>query len=330
MSDFKFSCSNCGQHLTGNDSHAGLQVVCPSCGQTIVVPAAPGLACATAAPTAPPTAGFRPPPVSSPGQKTCGLAVASLVCSIGSFVIIPLGFIPGIICGHMARKKIAATPGLQGGGLAKAGLIVGYVALGLTVLATIALAAFFLFVTARLKQIPPATQPQQSTSRTFPRSATKAEKETTDTEPDGSGWTMNLAGAEIPSGPVTGRIQGESFSPNNITLAGSWLKFKQGKDFIADLEMDVVLFENDLTKLSNGTFTVPKEGSGITPHIWMKWKETDRKTLKQRCFIDRYVLRLEFGQLSDGKLPGRIYLCLPDLEKSFIAGSFEVPVKQGR
>ena len=41
-------------------------------------------------------------------------------------------------------------------------------------------------------------------------------------------------------------------------------------------------------------------------------------------------MRLEFGKLSGGKLPGKIYLCLPDQEKSFIAGTFEVQVKKKR
>jgi hypothetical protein len=73
--------------------------------------------------------------------KTSGLAVASLVCSIGSFIIIPFGFIPGIICGHMALKRIAQTPALRGRGMAKAGLIIGYVAVALCLLVVIAVLA---------------------------------------------------------------------------------------------------------------------------------------------------------------------------------------------
>src|SRR5437868_8215717 len=38
MSEFKFSCSNCGQHLSGDDSWRGMQIVCPSCTAAIVVP----------------------------------------------------------------------------------------------------------------------------------------------------------------------------------------------------------------------------------------------------------------------------------------------------
>ena len=34
--------------------------------------------------------------------------------------------IGGVVCGHLALSKIKATPGLQGHGLAVAGLVIGY------------------------------------------------------------------------------------------------------------------------------------------------------------------------------------------------------------
>jgi hypothetical protein len=66
-----------------------------------------------------------PYPAYPPAAATNGLAIASLVCGIGAFVI-GLSFIPAIICGHIARGQIRRT-GEQGGGLALAGLILGYV-----------------------------------------------------------------------------------------------------------------------------------------------------------------------------------------------------------
>jgi hypothetical protein len=66
-----------------------------------------------------------PYPAYPPTPPTNGLAIASLVCGIGAFVI-GLSFIPAIICGHIARGQIRRT-GEQGGGLALAGLILGYV-----------------------------------------------------------------------------------------------------------------------------------------------------------------------------------------------------------
>jgi hypothetical protein len=67
--------------------------------------------------------------------KTPPGAIWSLVLGIlGIFCIGPLGAIPAVICGHRSRKKILTSSGtLQGEGLALAGLILGYVGIGLLI-----------------------------------------------------------------------------------------------------------------------------------------------------------------------------------------------------
>ncbi len=74
--------------------------------------------------------------------KTSGLAIASLTLSCLSVLIGPFGFIPGIICGRIAQEDIRKNPNLSGDGIARAGLIVGYVFLALTVLWFIAVIGF--------------------------------------------------------------------------------------------------------------------------------------------------------------------------------------------
>lgn len=59
--------------------------------------------------------------------RTSGLAIASLILSISSVILWPFGFVPGIICGHLARRQIREDPLIRGDGLAKAGLIIGYI-----------------------------------------------------------------------------------------------------------------------------------------------------------------------------------------------------------
>jgi Domain of unknown function (DUF4190) len=60
-----------------------------------------------------------------PPRATNGLAVAAFVCGLAQFVVV-LTFIPAIVCGHLARAQIRRT-GEAGGGLALAGLILGYI-----------------------------------------------------------------------------------------------------------------------------------------------------------------------------------------------------------
>jgi hypothetical protein len=68
------------------------------------------------------------------GGRTNGLAIASLVCSLGGLVTC-ISAPVGIVLGHIARRQIRES-GEEGGGLATAGLVIGYVftALGLLVL----------------------------------------------------------------------------------------------------------------------------------------------------------------------------------------------------
>ena len=72
-------------------------------------------------------------------KNTASVAVASLVLGILGLILIgPLGAIPAIICGHLARTKIKQNPQtLTGDGLAVAGLILGYITLVLSVVITI-------------------------------------------------------------------------------------------------------------------------------------------------------------------------------------------------
>lgn len=75
--------------------------------------------------------GTRPPlPLAPMGTNV--LAVVSLVCGIAQFFgFWLLATIPAIVCGHMARRQIRRS-GEQGGGLAMAGLVLGWVGAGLT------------------------------------------------------------------------------------------------------------------------------------------------------------------------------------------------------
>jgi Domain of unknown function (DUF4190) len=59
-------------------------------------------------------------------------AIASLVCSIAAFFVpIVIGSVLGIVFGNMARRRIAAEPGLEGASLARAGVIIGWTGLAL-------------------------------------------------------------------------------------------------------------------------------------------------------------------------------------------------------
>lgn len=76
------------------------------------------------------------PPTAPQQQQTNTMAVISLIASILGLTLFPtVGSIVGLILGYMARKQIRQSGGWMGGeGLAKAGIILGWIGIGLTVL----------------------------------------------------------------------------------------------------------------------------------------------------------------------------------------------------
>lgn len=144
MAEFRFLCPQCGQKLLGDTASIGISIACPTCHQTITIPSAPlasplppsaGLASGIpASPTPPPLPGLKPlarPAAPSSGVATSqkqargplsALAAASLICS----VFVPLGFIPGVICGHLARARMRRNIFLEGEKMAAGGLLISY------------------------------------------------------------------------------------------------------------------------------------------------------------------------------------------------------------
>jgi Domain of unknown function (DUF4190) len=94
-------------------------------------------------PSAPPPGPTPPPAPASYGQpasgygyqstpKTNGLAIASLVLGIAQIFICIVGGILALVFGYISRRQIDESGGTQGGrGLAIAGIILGWVGIGL-------------------------------------------------------------------------------------------------------------------------------------------------------------------------------------------------------
>jgi hypothetical protein len=90
----------------------------------------------------PPQWGYPQPPVPDNGQAVAGfvfslVAVGLLVVSFGLSTIISLGCaITGVVCSRNGKRKVAAGETPKHRGLAQAGFIIGWVAVGLSILAT--------------------------------------------------------------------------------------------------------------------------------------------------------------------------------------------------
>ncbi|MBS0192878.1 MAG: DUF4190 domain-containing protein [Proteobacteria bacterium] len=83
--------------------------------------------------------------MNTPIRPTCSTATVSLIFGILTWFMLPfVGAVIAVIAGHMARAEIRrANGGLEGDGMAVAGLVLGYVHLGLALLAVMAVILFF-------------------------------------------------------------------------------------------------------------------------------------------------------------------------------------------
>ena len=139
-------------------------------------------------------------------------------------------------------------------------------------------------------------------------------------------WNMDIDENLIPNKPASGLIHGNNFAYEKAIIKKDVLTLRQGKEFFPDLGLMIFLFSKD-EPLEGKKYIIKQEGEGTVPHIHMKWKPQGKKLPKTIIFSRDYAMYLEFGHKEDGKIPGKIYLSLPDYQKSFVIGTFEAEVE---
>ncbi len=140
-------------------------------------------------------------------------------------------------------------------------------------------------------------------------------------------WTLTPGTNAIPDMPAAGRIHGQNFGAERVTFQNGSLAIRQGKgnaEFGLTINFAGAQPETMSGKTINVTTNVEK-AARVTFH----WHDADGKTQRQN-FEDDYALRLEFGELANNRLPGKIYLCMPDAEKSYLLGSFSADARKPR
>jgi hypothetical protein len=344
MSDFKFSCPACGQHIACDTSNAGMTIACPVCQTSLVVPQPPAAAPPAAAPpglsiaasqakhtaseashsAAMMSRSYAQPQAPTPGggQKTSGLAIASLVCSLVFFPV-------GIICGHLARRDIRRDPSLKGGGLASAGLIIGYFNLASTIVVIALAVAGAATIAKKAKEQALLEQQQKIQAAQNAAKAAAAAKDSGD-----SLWSLNLTTAQFPDHPAAGRIHGQDFTVESASIQNDVIILRQGQVARPDLQVIIFTFLKNSKNLPGKTYDISPANADLSqknmPHVHMLWKEEGSATNKTKTFAKDFALKLQLGSAdAAGKIPGKIYLCLPDGQKSYVAGSFDIEAVTG-
>lgn len=277
MSEFKFACPVCGQHITCDSACSGTQMDCPTCFRKLVVPQA-----------------------KSAGSTNLVLTAALVQSRPATSVSSQTDFIASR---PPASKKIPVA------------------ALTLMLLALCAGAGVFAFrkVIFHGSQPQSPNQPVQTAKPVVPIIPPPA---------DATNWTLNLAEAKIPNEPANGAVNGRGFKLERATIQQGRLDLRQGPKWPPDVGVSVHLFADRTEDLAGRTVIIEATRTNPPlPRTILRWKN-ERGEPVNKDQRPGYALKVEFGQVTNNHLPGKIFIAFSDEPKSYAAGTFNAEIRK--
>jgi hypothetical protein len=141
-------------------------------------------------------------------------------------------------------------------------------------------------------------------------------------EPPKSAWELDQTKHAVPAAPVAGKVAGIEMTPA-VQLEGADLIFRSEKAGtpVVRLNLAPMLVAGQAIPPVFGRewkVKIDAEQGPNVPHVWL-----DLPGANSYFSPTGYALTLALGQRKDGKVPGRVCLCLPDEQKTVLAGTFE-------
>jgi hypothetical protein len=280
MSEFKFACPVCGQHITADSSASGGQLECPTCFRKIVIPQAP----------------------SNPDSK---------------FIV---------SASEVGKPRPISTP--NGGSTdavqpARSGIPIGLI-VGVVVLLCGAGAAAFVF---RDKLFNRGTNVAQNNTNGPSKKKAPPEPKRVYPVPTNIVWSMELTNVSYPDAMPAGSVHGSGFQTERVILQGGTLHLRQGRSTPVDLGISIQFFAQLGEELSKKTIEITPDRDPPMPKVTLRWKDAQDKAVT-KTYPDGYAMRVEFGEAANGRIPGKIFISLPDDAKSFAAGTFVAEIRK--
>jgi hypothetical protein len=140
-------------------------------------------------------------------------------------------------------------------------------------------------------------------------------------------YTLEVAQAVIPDGVVNGVISGTKFVAELARMdavgPAQVLRLTQGTPTAPDREILVYLHLKPGDTLPGHNWLISSDMKGAeVPQVIKRWTGQPGMPLQMKPLAYGYAMKLELGQLTNGAIPGKIFVALPDTERTVAAGAF--------
>ncbi len=130
-----------------------------------------------------------------------------------------------------------------------------------------------------------------------------------------------------PSGAVAGKIRGTGVELMNAKFDGNLAIF-EGDGWGFNQSLLIFLFLDEGKIPENREFVVKDSGGhrAGNPHVHYRWRDPESDQITTDVAVQGYDMRLAFGKVTDGELPGTIEFSGPG-EATRVQGSFRATIK---
>jgi DNA-directed RNA polymerase subunit RPC12/RpoP len=296
----RFACSHCRQEIECDELWSGHQIQCPTCKTELTVP---------------------PKPDAPPHAALASAAPAQPRLSIGQSRIQRSAAPP-----PPPPQALTLQQQLNQARLAKKGNPMKWVIIS-AVVVVLGVAGYFGYgyFTKRAEAARQASAPPPVTNAPPPQPPPPPKE----LPLIPAVWTLNVDQAKIPEGRANGSIAGTNFVVETARLdkvgTAYLLRLLQGAPASPDLGFMIYLHPEAGESVTGQTWTVSQDMKGKTvPQVVRLLKTNPRYQAQQKTFFSGYTMKLELGQLTNGVIPGKIFLAVPpDTELSVVAGLFK-------
>ena len=137
-------------------------------------------------------------------------------------------------------------------------------------------------------------------------------------------WTLDLTNTTIPETAAAGRISGTDFRCDLAILQGGTLTLRAGTIAIPYVGVTINFFARRSEELAGKLLNVTTEAP-IAPRVVLRSMDNEQPV--NEIVRGGYAMKLEFGKAAGGRIPAKIYICLPDEAKSYVVGTFQAVIR---